>query len=198
VKKTKSYLNNITREEIDLLDMHQFGGCIHVIEHEEDIAAAVDILKKNGVIGFDTETKPNFKRGRTNKVALLQLAISEEAFLFRIHKTGISDELISLFEDEDIIKTGVAIKDDIRKLRAIRDFRAAGFLELQNYSGFFGIESNSLKKLAAIVLGIKISKSQQLTDWEAKVLTSAQQRYAATDAWVGLEIYKFLRNSFPV
>jgi ribonuclease D len=198
VKMTKYYQNNITREEIDLLKVHQFGGCIHIIENEEDAAAALNILKKHSVIGFDTETKPNFKKGRSNRVSLIQLAISDQAFLFRIPKTGIPDDLVSLFEDDEIIKTGVAIKDDVRKLKAIRDFRAAGFLELQEYSGFFRIESNSLKKLAAIVLGIKISKSQQLTDWEAKVLTEAQQRYAATDAWACLEIYKFLRNSSPV
>ena len=195
---TKSYQNNITREEIDLLKVHQFDGRIHVIEHEEDVPAAVDILRKYPVIGFDTESKPNFKKGKSNRVALLQLATSDDAFLIRVPKTGIPDALVSLFEDEEIMKTGVAIKDDVRKLRAVRDFRAAGFLELQEYSGFFRIESNSLKKLAAIVLGIKISKSQQLTDWEANVLTEAQQRYAATDAWVSLEIYKFLRNSSPL
>ena len=195
VKRTVSYQNNISREEIDMLEVHQFDGRIHLIEFAEDIPAAVDFLKKHSVIGFDTETKPSFKKGRTNRVALIQFAVNHDAFLIRVSKTGLTDDLISLFEDEDIIKTCVAIKDDIRKLRAIRDFKAAGFLELQNYSGFFGIESNSLKKLAAIVLGIKISKSQQLTDWEARSLTEAQKRYAATDAWVSFEIYSFLRNS---
>lgn len=194
----KPYLNNITREEIDLLEVHHFQGLIYVIDQREDISAAVKILKKHTVIGFDTETKPSFRKGKTNKVALLQLATQDEAFLFRLNKTGIDEELVSLFEDEDIIKTGVAIKDDIRKLKALRDFNAKGFLELQNYSGFFNIESNGLKKLAAIVLGIKISKSQQLTDWEANVLTEAQQKYAATDAWVTLEIYNGLRSRIPV
>ena len=191
------YLNNITREEIDLLEVHHFTGVIYVIDHEDDISAAVEKLKKHTVIGFDTETKPSFKKGKTHKVALLQLATQNEAFLFRLNKTGINEELVSLFENEDIIKTGVAIKDDIRKLKALKDFNAKGFLELQNYSGFFNIESNGLKKLAAIVLGIKISKSQQLTDWEANVLTEAQQKYAATDAWVGLEIYNGLRSRIP-
>ena len=193
----KPYLNNITKEEIDLLEVHHFKGVIYVIDHEKDISAAVEILKKHTVVGFDTETKPNFKKGNTHKVALLQLATQNEAFLFRLNKTGINEDLVSLFENEDIIKSGVAIKDDIRKLKALKDFNAQGFLELQNYSGFFNIESNGLKKLAAIVLGIKISKSQQLTDWEANVLTEAQQKYAATDAWVGLEIYNGLRSRIP-
>ncbi len=193
--KTKIYRNDITREEIDSLEIHQFSGKIQLIDSPEDVFEAVNILKNHSYIGFDTETKPNFKKGRPNRVALLQLATPKEVFLFRLNKTGITNELISLFEEDEIIKSGVAIRDDVRRLRSIRDFNPAGFLELQNYSGFYGIESNSLKKLAAIVLGIKISKSQQLSDWEGKVLTEAQKRYAATDAWVSLQVYKVLRNS---
>ena len=195
MRKTKLYLSNITREEIDLLEVRQFTGKIHVIDHEEQIPDAIRILKQFATIGFDTETKPSFKKGKINKVALLQLSARDEAFLFRLNKTGITGELITLFEDEEIIKTGVAIKDDLRKLRAVKDFYPAGFLELQDYSGYFNIESNGLKKLAAIVLGVKISKSQQLTDWEARNLTEAQKRYAATDAWACLEIYNALRST---
>jgi len=195
VTNNRIYQNNISLEEIDALKVNLFDGSIHVIDSNEDIHGAVNILKKHSVIGFDTETKPKFRKGRPHRVALIQLAIPEEVFLFRINKTGISDELISLFEDEEIIKTGVAIRDDIRKIKMIREFIPAGFLELQNYSKFFGIESNSLKKMAAIVLGFKISKSQQLSDWERNELTEDQQRYAATDAWVSLLIYKVLRDS---
>jgi ribonuclease D len=190
------YQNNITREEIEMLRLHQFDGIIHLIDSEDEINQAVDVLKKHSVIGFDTETKPNFKKGLTNRVSLIQLATPDEVFLFRINKTGITEELISLFEEEEIIKIGVAIRDDIRRVRAIRDFKPAGFLELQQYSEYFGIESNSLKKLAAIVLGFRISKSQQLTDWGGETLTEAQQRYAATDAWVSLQIYQVLRDSY--
>jgi len=125
----------------------------------------------------------------------MQLAIPGEVFLFRLLRTGLTDEMIRLFEDEDIIFTGVAIRDDVRKLQQIKKFNARGFLELQQYSSFFKIEDNSLKKLAAIVMDIRISKSQQLSDWEARTLTEAQMRYAATDAWVCLEVYNILRNS---
>ena len=125
----------------------------------------------------------------------MQLAIPGEVYLFRLLDTGLPPELIKLFEDEDIIFTGVAIRDDVRKLQGIKNFKPAGFLELQNYSSYFKIEDNSLKKLAAIVMDIRISKSQQLSDWEANKLTEAQLRYAATDAWVCLEVYRILRNS---
>jgi len=189
------FLASITPEQINRLKVKQFEGKIRVINTPEDAAEAAEYIGKHAVIGFDTESKPSFKKGSSNKVSLLQLAIPNEVFLFRLFNTGLPPELIKLFEDEDIIFTGVAIRDDVRKLQGIKHFKSAGFLELQNYSSYFKIEDNSLKKLAAIVMGIRISKSQQLSDWEAKTLTEAQMRYAATDAWVCIEVYRILRNS---
>jgi ribonuclease D len=193
-KKKGLYQNNITHEEINDLEVCQFGGTIHLIESREHIAGAVKIIRNHRIIGFDTETRPNFRKGRPNKVALIQFATTDDAFVIRLNKTGLVNELVSVFEDEDLIKIGVAVREDIRRLRAMKNFTAAGFLELQSYSGYFGIESNSLKKLAAIVMGVKISKSQQLSDWEAEILSEAQVRYAATDAWACLRIYETLRN----
>lgn len=190
-----SFLPHISSEEIARLDIRQFEGRIHVIDSPEDVPAAVAKISQHNVIGFDTESKPSFRKGSSNKVSLLQLAIPGEVYLFRLLETGLPDDLIRIFEDEDIIFTGVAIRDDVRKLQQIKHFKAAGFLELQNYSSYFKIEDNSLKKLAAIVMDIRISKSQQLSDWEAGRLTEAQLRYAATDAWVCLEVYRILRNS---
>jgi ribonuclease D len=190
-----TFLPSISIEDINKLEVKQFDGLIHLIDSPENVPAAAAYIAKHNVIGFDTESKPSFRKGRSNKVSLLQLAIPGEVFLFRLLKTGLPIEMIKLFEDEDIIFTGVAIRDDVRKLQQIRSFKAAGFLELQKYSSYFKIEDNSLKKLAAIVMDIRISKSQQLSDWEANKLTEAQMRYAATDAWVCLEIYRILRNS---
>ncbi|MCB8998934.1 MAG: 3'-5' exonuclease domain-containing protein 2 [Bacteroidales bacterium] len=190
-----NFLPNISAEEINLLEVRQFEGKIHLIDSQDDADEAAEYLSHFPVIGFDTETKPNFKKGSSNKVSLMQLAVEGEAFLFRLHYTGLPDSVIRLFESEDILFTGVAIRDDVRKLQQIRNFNPVGFLELQKYSGYFKIEDNSLKKLAAIVMNIRISKSQQLSDWEARVLTEAQMRYAATDAWVCLEIYRILRNT---
>jgi ribonuclease D len=190
-----TFLTSISPEEINKLEVKQFEGKIHVIDTPEDAADAAKYISDFKLIGFDTESKPSFRKGSSNKVSLLQLAIPGEVFLFRLLYTGLPNELIRLFEDEDIIFMGVAIRDDVRKLQQIRRFKAEGFLELQNYSSYFKIEDNSLKKLAAIVMNIRISKSQQLSDWEAGTLTEAQMRYAATDAWVCLEVYNILRNS---
>ena len=190
-----TFLPSISIEEINRMEVKQFDGLIHLIDSPEIVSDAARRIAKHNIIGFDTESKPSFKKGSSHKVSLLQLAIPGEVFLFRLFKTGLPTELINLFEDENIIFTGVAIRDDVRKLQQIRNFKAAGFLELQKYSSYFKIEDNSLKKLAGIVMDIRISKSQQLSDWEAEMLTEAQMRYAATDAWVCLEIYRILRNS---
>jgi ribonuclease D len=194
-KAKTTFLPSISADEINLLEVKQFEGEIHVIDSPEDVPEAVEYIAKHKVIGFDTESKPSFRKGTSNHVSLLQLAIPGEVFLFRLLRTGLPPELIKIFEDEEIIFTGVAIRDDVRKLQGIKNFKAAGFLELQKYSSYFKIEDNSLKKLAAIVMNIRISKSQQLSDWEARTLTEAQLRYAATDAWVCLEVYRILRNS---
>lgn len=184
-----NYLNNISNEEIDNLETRHFEGKITVVGDRSHIPEVVNTIKKHPVIGFDTETKPSFKKGTIHQVALIQLAIPGEVFIFRINKTGLAQELVELFQDPGILKVGVSIRDDLKKLREVRKFNHAGFLELQEYSNFFHIESNSLKKLAAIVLGIRVSKSQRLTNWEAPDLTEPQLIYAATDAWVCLEVY---------
>ncbi len=190
------YLSNISHEEIDKLKTSSFKGKINVVSHIDDIPVAINEILKYQVTGFDTETKPSFKKGRINKVALIQIAIPGKVYIFRINKTGLTKDLINLFENKNLIKVGVSLQDDLKKLRALSEFNPSGFLELQKYSSSFLIESNSLQKLAAIVLGIRISKSQRLTNWEAPILSDSQLIYAATDAWVCLEVYNKLNNNY--
>jgi len=188
----RTYSENISAEEIKELDLSWFEGEIVLVDTLETFYAVFPRLLKSEVLGFDTETKPSFKKGNKNKVSLIQLANSELACLIRINKIGIPDELISLLSNPKIIKTGVAIHDDIKLLTGVRKFSPAGFIDLQTFVKDYGIESSGLKKLTAIVLGFRISKRQQVTDWEAVQLSEAQQIYAATDAWVCREIYKKL------
>ena len=142
--------------------------------------------------GFDTETKPSFKKGIVHKVSLLQLSTDSEAYLFRLNLIGLPNELAAILSDRQIIKTGAAIHDDIKLLQIRRKFVQEGFVELQTMVGEFGIKDIGLEKMAAIILGFKISKRQQVTDWDSKVLTEAQILYAATDAWICYEIYRTL------
>lgn len=193
-EKTVTYKADITREEINLLDVGAYSGRITLIEDERYIKKCISELRKHRIIGFDTESRPSFSKKDNFKVSLIQLAIPNEVYLFRINKTGFHKRIIDLFEDPKIIKVGVSIHDDLTRLRALADFNPQNFLELQVLTNDYGIESNSLRKLAAIILGIRISKSQQLTNWEAESLTEPQMIYAATDAWASLEIYNELVN----
>lgn len=190
-----SFQKSITKEEINELPLEAFEGEIVIIDSNEGLEEAVDYLKQFPVLGFDTETKPSFTKGNVNPVALLQLSSFEKSFLFRLNRIGLPFPIIDLLSDPEIIKVGAAIKDDIKGLQDINDFDGNSFLELQQYVSSFGIENFSLKKLAAIVLKIRISKRQQVSNWEAAELSVGQLRYAATDAWVSLEIYNALKAS---
>lgn len=189
-----TFQKSITSEEVNKLPLQAFEGDIILVEQDDDLNEAVQYLRKYRILGFDTETRPSFKKGKVNDVALLQLAANSKTFLFRINKIGLPEELISILGDPEIVKVGAAIKDDIRGLQKINDFDANGFIELQDYVSKFGIESFSLKKLSAIVLDFRISKRQQVSNWEAEELSPGQLKYAATDAWVSLKIFEKLKG----
>jgi len=189
-----NYRENISPEELKDFDLSWFRGQIVVVDNHRIFREVMPELRKEKVLGFDTETKPSFRRGHKNKVSLIQLSSGNLACLFRINRIGLPDDLTDLLADPGVIKAGVAIHDDIRFLKSVRRFTPDGFIDLQKFVKDFGITSSGLKKLSAIVLGFRISKQQQVTDWEAPELSEAQQLYAATDAWVCHEIYRKLTN----
>jgi ribonuclease D len=190
------FVPSISKDELHKLPVGQFTGQIHLIEDIAGINHVCKNLAKQTILGFDTETKPSFKKGNSNRVSLLQLATSNEAYLFRLHKTGIPEVLINILSDPAILKIGIAIHDDIRHLLTLSNFKPEGFVELQHFVKEYGIENSGLSKLAGIILNFRISKSQQLSNWENEILTEAQKTYAATDAWAACEIYKTL-NTVP-
>lgn len=189
------FRNEIEKEEINQLEVRQFEGEVRVIDNKDSFHEAMQEIMNYDVLGFDTETKPVYKKGVHHRIALIQVSNSEVAWLFRVNKIGIPRELKDFLENEALLKVGVGLSDDMQRLRKLASFTPGGFLDLQKYVEAFRIESKSLKKLVAIVLGYKISKSQQLSNWESDSLTDPQIRYAATDAWVCLEIYHALRNA---
>lgn len=189
------FQKEITKEEINTLDVRQFEGEIRVVDDPSTFTDAMNELRRYEVLGFDTETKPAFKKGVNHKISLIQISNSNVAWLFRVNKIGVPADLKNFLEDEGVLKVGAGLLDDMRRLRQITKFTPGGFLDLQKYVEAFSIESKSLKKMVAIVLGYKISKSQQMSNWEADELTEKQKKYAATDAWACLEIYYKLRNA---
>ncbi len=191
------YKTKIEKEEVKALPLIRFEGKIIVIDHPGMATAAVKDLKNNKILGFDTETRPAFKKGNRNGVALLQLAHAKKAYLFQLKKTGLPDELAGLLADKNYIKIGAAIHDDIKALRCINNFEPDGFIDIQQYVVKYGIENKGLKKLTGIILNGRISKSQRLTNWENDDLDEAQQIYAATDAWACYAIYNKLNAQKP-
>ncbi len=186
------YQNSITHEEINNFDLSWFKGEIVVVEDQETFENVIPRLLNQKILGFDTETRPSFRKGQKNKVSLIQLATEDLACLFRMNKIGFPEQLVKILGDVTVIKAGVAVHDDLRFLKKLKKFKPEGFVDLQAYVKDFGIESSGLKKLTAIVLGFRISKRQQVTDWEADELTEQQKIYAATDAWVCFQIYREL------
>lgn len=191
------FVTSIRQEEIENLKNGAFEGEIHVIDSlGKEYNEAIRYLKNKEIIGFDTETKPCFSPGQNkSNTALLQLSGSTKAFLFRINKIGMDPKLCRILADEKIVKVGAAVNDDIRGLQKWNNFKPAGFIDLQKIVSEYGIRDKSVKKMAAIIMGIRISKTQQLSNWEAEQLSYAQQLYAATDAWVCREMFKVLSKS---
>ena len=186
----------ISPEEIEKLEPAGFQGQIHVISRPGlEFSRAIAYLKKQKVIGFDTETKPVFSPGQHhNGVALLQLSGPDQAFLFRIQKLTLRRRICAILSNPEIIKVGAAALDDVRGLQRYRTFEARGFVDLQKIVWEWGIRDKSVKKMAANILGVRISKSQQLSNWEAETLNPHQQLYAATDAWICREMYLKLQE----
>ena len=195
--KDSGLKTNITVDEVNLLPLRAYSGKVQVVTEASHFTKIANEISKHKVVGFDTETRPSFKKGQSYKLALLQLATPSKVYLIRTHYTGITEPIISIFENPNIIKAGVAIRDDIKALQTVASFTPASFIELATLSKSAGLQVESVKKLAALMLGFRISKSAQTSNWEAPTLTEKQIEYAATDAWVCLELYGKLKELLP-
>lgn len=185
---------HIEKSQIATMPILTYEGRIITIDTAADVEKAMKALSKESIVGIDTETRPAFRKGVQHKVSLLQLSTANTCFLIRLNRTGMPDSLISFLENSKITKVGVSLHDDYQSLSRRHKFKAGGFFDLQKHVGEFGIEEMSLQKIYAIIFGMRISKSQQLTNWEQDVLTDKQKQYAATDAWACLNIYNRLKQ----
>ena len=185
---------SISPEEISALELAAFPGEIVLVDEEGEVLdKAIRYLKRQRILGFDTETRPTFSPDQhSSGTALLQLSGGGKAFLFRLKKIGLPRPLAAILANPSIIKVGAATRDDIIGLQKITKFSPKSFVDLQSIVCEYGIRDKSVKKMTAIILGVKISKAQQLSNWEAEHLSESQQRYAATDAWVCREMYQKL------
>lgn len=185
----------LSKEELEQFPIVEFTGNVFVINDFEEAARAVaEIRSANTLIGFDTETRPSFQKGVSHKVALVQLSIENTAYLFRLKKMGgMGPDLTSLLSDPNCIKVGLATNDDFNNLKKWdANIMPKGMIEIQGLVKKYGIEEMSLAKIYGLLFGLKISKRQRLTNWEADTLTEKQMSYAALDAVACVEIYNEL------
>lgn len=192
IKSNPLFQEYVTPEEVNSLPLSYFEGKIVLINQADRVKEAVDEINKYQVIGFDTETRPAFVKGQFYNISLIQLAIPNKVYLFRINNCGFDQALIDLLSNDQILKIGVGLRDDIIGLQKLQNFEAAGFNEIHKYVDELGVRNTGLRKLAAILLEVRISKGQQTSNWENPILNENQLRYAATDAWVCLEMYNLL------
>ncbi len=191
--KTSFQKTTISNEEINALPLGAFTGEIVVVDDPGHFPKVFEEISTHSAAGFDTETKPVFVRGHINKVALMQIALPKKVFLIRLNITGIRPEIFHFLENKNIVKAGVALRDDIKALQRLKQFEPGGIIELANLAKNAGLEVEGVKRLTGLLMGFRISKSSQTSNWEAPTLNDKQISYAATDAWVCLEIFKRLK-----
>jgi len=174
---------------INQLPMCRYEGPVTVVRDSAGMDEALRALDRNSVLGFDTETRPAFKKGVRHAPALLQLAGADRVYVFQLTALGLPDGLRALLADEARIKAGVSLAHDVRELKTIADFTPAGFVELEGLARAAGLNNFGLRGLAAALLGMRISKKARLSNWAASHLNPDQIAYAATDAWISRELY---------
>ena len=193
-----TFATHIDKAVIPTLPVAFFEGEVIVVDRPEMVAEAAAYLRQHNVLGVDTEARPSFKRGVHYPTALVQISTLQRCYLFRLTHVGMPVEIAQIFADPNICKVGLAFKDDINGLRRRRDFKPANCIDLQAIVCKYGIMDLGLQKIFAIIFGKKISKAQQLTNWENSHLTPEQARYASTDAWATLSIYLALQQVKPL
>ena len=191
-------IHHLSKDLLQWMPVQAFEGEVIVVDQPEQVAPAVEYLRTQKIVGVDTESRPSFQRGTHYPTALVQIASHERCYLFRLTHVGMPQELADFFADERVCKVGLAFKDDINGLRRRRNFTPANCIDIQKLVPQYGILDLGLQKLFAICFGRKISKSQQLTNWENTHLTPEQARYASTDAWATLLIYEDLLAHEPL
>lgn len=188
------FAERMTKEEINTCPIRRWEGEVHVVRTPAELSQAVHALTQETILGFDTETRPAYHKGESYLPSLLQLAGEKEVFLFQLKHLGLPGPLRKILADQKVVKAGVALSYDLQELHKLAPFNPAGFVDLGRLAKEAEIKNHGLRGLAAVLLGFRIAKGAQTSNWARDVLAPAQIQYAATDAWVGRELYLKLQN----
>lgn len=197
-KGRPGYDYRMTKQEIAELALFRFQGSVDVIDQPDQVGPAVAVLEQERALGFDTETRPSFKKGQSFKPAILQLSTQRQAYLFMLKKIGMPSKLCRLLANKKIVKAGVAPGQDVRKLQELAEFDGNHFIDLSDMSRDLGIMNHGMRGIAAVLLGQRMSKRAQVSNWEKYPLEDFQVQYAAMDAWLSLELFFTMRDKHSI
>ena len=175
------------------LPIRRYEGEVCVVASAADLERASADLRQESVVGFDTETRPAFRKGEVHLPCLVQAATASSVYLFQLQnielRAGIFELVAELLASAQACKTGIALAGDLRALRQVFAFEAANVLDLGVTARRHGLEQTGLRNLAGIFLRYRIPKGARTTNWSRAQLTPEQIVYAATDAWVCRELH---------
>ncbi len=190
---TENFRPNLTREEVNECPLFRYEGKIVIVRDQAELELAVERIKQEDVVGFDTETRPTFVKGKTHLPALVQIACSDVVFLVQLRWISLREPLLDVLEDPHIIKSGVALHDDMRLLQGLHPFNCQGVFDLSEPARKQALRLLGLRGMAAAFLGVRISKNAQCSNWNVRDLSDQQITYAATDAWISRELFMRMR-----
>lgn len=190
----EQYFQKPSKEEINDLPIHRYEGPVRIIRSQEELEAAMEHLRTQSVLGFDTESRPAFRKGKYYPPSVVQLAAADAVYIIQLTWLPLGDTLAGLLADPAVLKVGAAIHDDIKELQKLHEFTPDGIVDLGDMAKSLGLETHGLRSLAANLMGVRISKSARCSNWAGKKLHNQQIIYAATDAWIGRELYFKLKE----
>jgi len=193
-KKLDTLRRRMSADEINALPLFHYEGPVHVIRNLTDWDRALPDVCDASVLGFDTETKPTFRKGKVNAPSLVQLATANAVYLIQLSWLSFGPYLANVLANGDILKVGVGIRFDMLTLSKLSPFVPAGLVDLGSVAKVNKLSSQGLRTLSALFFGWRISKGSQCSNWSLSDLSQRQIIYAATDAWVGRLIYLKMKD----
>jgi ribonuclease D len=196
--------NRPTKEQIRELPVYQGVDLanIIVVTNRGEAIAAVSELIKHPVLGFDTESKPTFKKGEVSSGPhLIQLSCLSKTFIFPTIFPEAVEETAQVLSNASIKKVGFGLADDKKIILQKFGIKVENTLELSSkVQKFTGVKQKVGARVAvAMLFGQRLTKSAQTSNWAAFPLQDYQLKYAANDSYsalcVEIEIEKS-NNSF--
>ena len=187
-------LRRMSAEEINAMPLCHYEGPVRLVRTAQELAEALTDIRRQEVLGFDTETRPTFRKGKVNDPSLVQIATETMVYLVQLAWLPLEESLCSVLADERILKAGVGIRDDMRELTRLHPFAPAGLVDLGSVARAHRLSTQGLRTLAANLFGLRISQGSQCSNWSLMELSQKQIDYAATDAWISRRIFLRMRE----